>query len=184
MRTRSFACINSLTTPLPAFSLITSITIANNSGYSILPRCTSTFTSYSSEFTDPTFTLVFALSYNLITTRIITSDESFFFKALSITFHRTLSTAFSSSTTHIQLLVIVLIFLHCSSHKNIASTVPFPAINPNCILFKLTSVCIYLFSTHSKIFMACFSTLSSLCDPQLITLAFHSSGIPPPSNIC
>ena len=51
---------------------------------------------------------------------------------------------------------------------NIASTVPFPGINPNCILFKLTSVCICLPSTLSTIFMAFSSSFIFLYDPQLI----------------
>ena len=77
---------------------------------------------------------------------------------------------------------------------NIASTVPFPGINPNCILFKLTSVCVRLSSTLQTIFTACSSSFTSLYDPQLITspfslkigtitLVFHSSGISLPSNI-
>ena len=51
---------------------------------------------------------------------------------------------------------------------NIASTVPFPGVNPNCILFKLTSVCIRLPSTLSTIFMACSSSFTFLYEPQLI----------------
>ena len=46
---------------------------------------------------------------------------------------------FHVNKTHIQLLVLFLIFLLHSSHNEHASTVLFPGINPNRILFKLTS---------------------------------------------
>ena len=73
LSTRSFAYSNSLATLL-AFSVITSTTIANNSGNRTDHSCTPTFTSNSSEHADPTLTLVFAPSYKLITARTITSD--------------------------------------------------------------------------------------------------------------
>ena len=55
---------------------------------------------------------------------------------------------------------------------NIASTVPFPGINPNYILSKLSRVHICLYSTLSTIFMACSSNFTPLYDPQLITSLF------------
>ena len=78
---------------------------------------------------------------------------------------------------------------------NIASTVPFPGINPNCNLIKSISVHIHFSSTLSTILMACSCSFTLLYDPQLITssfplkigkstFVFHSSLIPLTSNTC
>ena len=114
--------------------------------------------------------------------------------AYSITFLGTLSKAFFHvNKTHIQLLVLLLIFLLHSSHNEYRIHCYFPGINPNCISLELTCVCICPCSTLSTIFMACSSSFTHLYDLQLITspfplkigtitLVFHSSGIPLPSN--
>ena len=113
----------------------------------------------------------FAASYNFITAQTITFNKSFLFMAHSITCFGTLSSAFFHvNKTHIHLFLL-LIFLFFILTVNIASTIPFLGIHPNCILFKLFSVQMCFSITLSAIFMAG-SNCFTLDDPQLITSSF------------
>ena len=79
----------------------------------------------------------------------------------------TKSNVFSISTnTHT--FFLLLIFLLHPLHNNTASTILFPGINPNCILFNLISVCTRLPSVLSTIFIVC-SSCFTLFNPRLTT---------------
>src|SRR5664279_2422076 len=166
-RTRSSAYSNSIGKPSLNSLDRASSTMMNSKGLSTEPWCTPTLTTNALLTLPFTFTAVDASSYIDLITDTIHSSTPNFRKAHHTTSLGTLSKAFSKSTKAIHRSFFFAKYFSCSClTTNIASVVPLPAINPNCMSSTFTIRLTLPSITLSRLFITCSSNFIPLYEPH------------------
>ena len=157
----------------------------NSSGLSTEPWCTQTLTLNALLSLPFILTFVEASSYIAFITDTIHSSTAKYLNAHQTTSRSTLSNAFSKSTKNILSSSFFARYFSCSWRTmKIASVVPLPAINPNCML-SIFTMCLNLpsitFQNLHCMLQQLYAPVWATC--QCITLSFVNIHHPTPTPI-